>query len=315
MRTATFPWDIRNSDFYKPDWHIKPTGSYQLMFEFLRVSPSYELARKHHAEGLSEEEKSKLPADFNQVLETYELFGDVQKVLFRKWWIERGLKIFGNPYAKPKAHKVAVIKNGEDIEGINLVPALNEYLGGVREQEGLQKTLLIALPLGLKKIEYKKALDKILAEISIEEDEPVIKPMIKLLSKRSRTKVLFKGLKLLWFKAAKPKWEEWKLGAKSNYSPTYSRELNIDNPRKTYGTLESYDREMMTKIVCRALRKYETIAENAARGKFPSEDPIERIDFNYPELAKRIKRKNTWEENEKARLIAKYQPKKINQKS
>jgi hypothetical protein len=58
----------------------------------------------------------------------------------------------------------------------------------------------------------------------------------------------------------------------------------------------------MTKITGRALRKYELIAENAARGRFPCAEPVEIMDFDYPALAKRIRAKNTWESKEKERL-------------
>ena len=58
----------------------------------------------------------------------------------------------------------------------------------------------------------------------------------------------------------------------------------------------------MTKIAYRAQRKFEAIAENAARGRFPCEDPVEQVKFDYPALAERIRRKNKWEDEEYARI-------------
>jgi hypothetical protein len=74
----------------------------------------------------------------------------------------------------------------------------------------------------------------------------------------------------------------------------------VDAPRKAEKLGEAYDREMMTKIVSRALNKYELIAENAARGRFPSEASVEKMDFDYLSLAKRIRQKNRWEEKRKS---------------
>jgi hypothetical protein len=297
------PWKLRASDFNQPGWHTRPTVAYELMFEYLRLSPSYELARKANQEGLSDEDKKNLPADFDKVLKTYKLLGDVQKILFRYWWVERGLRIFGNPYKKPKVHLISDIQNGKELTARDVASDLDIYLQGARTEEGLERTLLIALPVGLKKTEYKKQIEKILAELKDETKEAESK--IRLHGQRLRAPVLFKGLRLLWFKAAKPKWAAWRLGAHSRFSDSYSKELDVTNTRRLdRESTEIYDRLMMTKITTRALKKYEAIAENAARGKFPCEDPVEQLDFNYPALAKRIKAKNKWEANAKKKLKA-----------
>jgi len=89
------------------------------------------------------------------------------------------------------------------------------------------------------------------------------------------------------------------LGTQVEYSKIYAAQLTVDAPRKAEKLGEAYDREMMTKIVSRALNKYEAIAENAARGRFPSEDPVEKMVFDYPALAKRIRQKNRWEQKRK----------------
>jgi hypothetical protein len=73
MTKKQLPWVLRGSDFSKQDWHVAPTAGFQLMFEFLRLSPSYELARKHRTRGLNQRETASLPADFDQVLKTYDL--------------------------------------------------------------------------------------------------------------------------------------------------------------------------------------------------------------------------------------------------
>ena len=306
MKEQLLPWYLRSADFYKPNWHTRPTIGFELLFEFLRLSPSYELARKASMEGLSTADQLLLPPDFEQVKNTYQLLGDVQKILFRQWWIARGLSTFGNPYARPKLHSVAHLAGGKDISAETLVGNFESYLAGARHEEGLVDSVLIAVPLGLRQSEIRKQMSAILTAYSGHEQNSLQSPLIKLQGKRLRSKVLFNGLRLLWFKAAKPQWEHWRLGAKSRFSVTYSKELNPANPRRVVSTLESYDREMMTKITNRALKKFESIAENAARGRFPSQDPVHPVDFQYPFLAKRIQRKNTWEQEEKARLLAAF---------
>ena len=195
---------------------------------------------------------------------------------------------------------------GKDVSAETLLGNVDSYLAGARHEEGLVGSVLVAVPLGLRQSEIRKQMATILATYSGHEHNAHQNPLIKLQGKRLRAKVLFNGLRLLWFKSARPQWEHWRLGAKSRFSVTYSKELNPANPRRVNSTLESYDREMMTKITNRALKKFEAIAENAARGRFPSQDPVHPVDFKYPLLAKRIQGKNAWEQEEKARLLATF---------
>ena len=62
---------------------------------------------------------------------------------------------------------------------------------------------------------------------------------------------------------------------------------------------------MMTKIISRALKKFESIAENAARGVFPSEQPLADestwklfLDENVHRLIRNDLRFSLWQERE-----------------
>lgn len=296
------PWVTRKQDFSKPGWHTEPSLGYQLMFEFLRLSPSYELARKANQEGLTEDDKNRLPMDFDQVLATYKLFGNVQRMLNRAWWLKRGIKIFGNPYTKPKTQLLYNLEAGIDVGASNVVASLSSYLNDTRRSEGLGATLLVAIPLGLRRSEIHKQIDLLIGATDEVESEADLKPLITLMGKRLRTKVLFNGLRLLWFRAAKPKWEYWRLGAKAQISKTYSNTLDSSAAKKTDDSGVRYDREMMTRITYRALVKYENIAENAARGRFPSDAPVDKVDFDYLKLRKIILQKNAWEKQERIQI-------------
>lgn len=303
MNDERLPWVLRGTDFSSPGWYVDATVGYQLMFEFLRISPSYELARKHEEEGLSKSEKEILPQDFDEVLKTYRLLGSVRKILFRDWWLSRGLKVFGNPYTKPKVNEVAHLAGGKSVTYGNLKSELTEFLINRRPEEGLASSVLVSIPTGLKRTEMKKQLAKLLMDYANVEDQPNKKPLLKLQGKRLRAKVLFNGLKLMWFRAAKPKWEDWRLGVKAEVSRSYARELDISAPRKTKNSIEAYDREMMSKLTYRALRKFESIAENAARGLFPLDALVDQVPFDYIEIQMRVKEKGVWERAEKHRLI------------
>ena len=309
MAINLLPWVLRGGDFSKPGWHSQPTAAYQLMFEFLRVSPSYELARKERTTGLSKEEKTALPDDFEQVLKTYDLIGDVNCVLFRTWWLKRGLKVFGNPYSKPDIHEIAVMPAGSDMDTKKVLNSLQTDFSDKRRDEGLTASLLISLPLDLKTNEILRKVRKLLNAYKDRDVGAPSPPKIKLMGKRFHANPMFKGLRLLWFRAAKPNWELWRLGAKAQLSDSYSKVLDPAAPRKPKDAIEMDDRITMSKITFRAVHRFEHIAENAARGKFPCADSVALSEFNYPEIAQRLLTHTKWVKSQKLKWVETHKQK------
>ncbi len=305
MRKTIQPWDPRGSDFSRQGWHAKPTAAFMLMFEFLRLSPSYELARVHRTTGLSKEQKKTLPSDFKQVLATYDRLGDVRTALFRGWWINRGLPAFGNPYSKPIVHKIASLRPNQEVMLADVSNELNQFLIDTRSDEGLTESLLVSIPLGGRRSDVLKQINKLLEQnppTKVKLPNPTTQ--LKLMGQRLHANVLLRGMRLLLIKAAKPKWENWRLGAYTKLSPSYALELDYNGPKKTASAIEQDDRIIMGKITSRALKRFEHMAENAARGRFPCDKPCEISPFDYAALAKRIKQTLSWQNTEKARLKA-----------
>ena len=272
------------------------------MFEFLRLSPSYELARKHRTKGLNQRETASLPADFDQVLKTYDLLGDVSTDFFRSWWLKRGLQVFGNPYKKPRVHCIGVLNAGKSVELSDVSVPINRYLNNERNEEGLNASILLSVPLTLKRSDLLKQISKLIADSRDIETEVDKKPQLKLVSKRLRPNVLFKGLRLLWLRAARPNWELWRLGAKAELSDSYSNVLDPNAPKKSKTIIEKDDRIIMSKITSRYLTKYEAIAENAARGLFPTDRPVLSVGYDYPLIAKRLQARSVLIREKKAAI-------------
>jgi hypothetical protein len=110
------------------------------MFEFLRLSPSYERARQASQVGMTEDQVRELPDDFQQVMATYELLGDVQETLFRQWWLKHGLRAFGNPMSKPRTHGICLLPGADSVDADDIRGDLDRYLGDVRPEQGLPPT-------------------------------------------------------------------------------------------------------------------------------------------------------------------------------
>ena len=107
-------------------------------------------------------------------------------------------------------------------------------------------------------------------------------------NKRINLSALRKGLNLLKNRARYPDLEQWRIGLISNVSSTHSKLLSANATRSVSSIDEKESRDTLGKLTSRALRKYEAICENAARGRFPSEFPKSKIKFNYLEIAKRL---------------------------
>jgi hypothetical protein len=95
---------IRKRDLSIGGWSADPNKLYRLWFELLALSPSYELAKRYRLQSgkLSKEDKDRKPADFEAVLKVFDDFGDVQKLFFKEWWTNRGLKLLGSPGNRPE---------------------------------------------------------------------------------------------------------------------------------------------------------------------------------------------------------------------
>ena len=97
-------------DFRKDRFWATKVAFYMLWMEYLAISPSYELARRFRTDGLSPDEVNALPKDFSEVLAVYDDLGDVQRVIFRPWWKDRALAVFGHEGTKPRVRRIDTLK-------------------------------------------------------------------------------------------------------------------------------------------------------------------------------------------------------------
>ncbi len=268
---------------------------YLLWFEYLAISPSYELARKLRSNELSDSEKAQLPKDFSSVLEVYDDLGDVRQQRFKTWWLARGINVFGYLGQKPQVRSIAAISRKPDRHA-RLAAAASDYLDRHWENEGRQNTLAIAVPIHLTKSQITRQIEKLLSRYTPEQRGLKTKPAkYPLAKKRIDKKSLFRYLKLVWIRAKFPEFTNWRVGALANLSATYSRRLD--------GTSligDSDDRERLKILTSRALYRARMIAENAARGTFPSyENCPHALEFDLATLYPRIEERWKWQEQNK----------------
>lgn len=281
----------RASDFRGDGVWATKLGFYLLWMEYLAVSPSYELARRYRIGVLTDAEREKLPADFDAVLAVYDDLGDIQRVSFLDWWSERGLTLFGYEGAKPRVRRMDNLRSNRHR---NAAARVQEFIEGEWTEQGQPNAMLVSIPIGLPKTQITRQIGKLLARY---EDEHRVLPERKakypLVGTRQRKDTLFRYLFVIWVRCAMPRQALWRVGVRARVSDTYSREL--DAKARVRRGEQDYDRNILAVLTSRAWSRGLALAENAARGRFPSyEMPEHAVTPNTHELWDLIAARRRW---------------------
>lgn len=281
----------RASDFRGDGVWATKLGFYLLWMEYLAVSPSYELARRYRTGVLTDAERENLPADFDAVLAVYDDLGDIQRVSFLDWWSERGLTVFGYEGAKPRVRRMDSLRSNRHR---NAAARVQEFIEGEWTEQGQPNAMLVSIPIGLPKTQITRQIGKLLARY---EDEHRILPERKakypLVGTRQRKDTLFRYLFVIWVRCAMPRQALWRVGVRARVSDTYSREL--DAKARVRRGEQDYDRNVLAVLTSRAWSRGLALAENAARGRFPSyEMPEHAVTPNTHELWDLVSTRRRW---------------------
>lgn len=294
------------------DWSTVGIKKYTLLLlEFLRISPSYALAHQIknssikgnqkrklildlYNDGYSELTKSQEQAiidDFEKVLKTYDDFGDVTTIDFEDWWINRGIHIFGSPYEKPIPMKIAGIAKNESYEPL-FDKALKKYFEITLKNQGQPPSIIIGIPLGLPKRVLMQRIAKLIDNEQFPVQNKAIRTIKPLAVQRLRSAPLFIMLRLLMAKAQHENWPLWRLGLHVKVSNKFSK-LDIQVGKKR---LQDADAKVnLNVLTSRYLLKAKLVAENTARGEFPSSKKVHLPKYDFEDIYKRLtlKYKNT----------------------
>lgn len=276
---------------------------------FLRISNTYALASRFKAGLLSKEQVSTLPPNFDQVLRTYDKFGDVWAETAESWYEENalaGLKAIKGAN-QPKVLSSLFVGNEE-----KTAVSLAQHVVGDWERQGNQPELLISIPVNAKKSDIYKLVDNALEDLRLHMDEGVV-PTGQNVRKKfdfglMDTKVRLNVLKIMHglvaLRATEPKLLNWQLAQRLHLSPAHTdkiakaHELQLSSDKLLLqakrATVEKLN---VNALVGRYIRKAFLLAENAAFGKFPCFDELLNMDgskvktnFDYSAIAISAKR-------------------------
>lgn len=281
-------------------WATK-VAFYLLWFEYLTLSPSYELARRFRAGTISDAERSELPKDFDRVLAVYDDLGDVQRVLFAPWWRETGIRYFGSQGSAPRVRRIGTLMFGKKstrLTGENL----ESFIAKDWAEYGKQPTLVAAIPIGMSKAKVLKAVAALLDKYPPEKRVLRTEPKYRLLGKRQNSKALLTYIRVIHIRSGARKKQLWWVGSKAKVSFSYSGSVDLQ-AKVERGGPGAHERIMLAIMTSRALLRGRLIAENAARGVFPSYAALpDALEFDLPRLCKRIVLRHKWKTTEERRI-------------
>lgn len=277
-----------------------------LMVEFLRISPSYELARQIRSKGLDKKTQSKLITqlyetkgktlsainkqavitEFHSVLATYDEIGDISTMTFDDWWQARGIYIYGTPFSKPLVKQITRIEKDEDFEPLFYKP-YEQYLTKIRASEGNPTSLILGLPLGMPKADLLRQISKLIDHAKVPLVTKSARASKALAAKRLRSEPLFIQLRILMAKAQYPDMQLWKVGLWAKVSAKHAKTLDLKESKKKFEDADS--KEHLAILTSRAFKNAKQVAENAARGSFPSSKPVRLPNYDFDEIYTRLR--------------------------
>jgi hypothetical protein len=287
------------------DWSTKGIQGYvMLMVEFLRISPSYALAHeirtrriapskqaplilnlyKDADKPLTKQAERDVLKDFERVLSTYDEYGDIFNCSFEAWWASEGLAMYGSPYNKPIVKKIAGMSQGEAYEPL-FGRALEHYFHKQRVGEGNPPALLLAIPLGQPKRQLLAHISKLIDAEAVPLPVKSQRAVRPLAAQRLRSAPLFIMLRILMARAQYPDIPLWRIGKYARVSQKYAEtEITLNKKR-----LQDADAKIHLSILTsRYLLKAKCVAEQAARGQFPSSSKLILPTFDLDAILKRL---------------------------
>ena len=238
---------MASSHFTGVDWR------YELLHDYLRESPSYQLAcRFMSANGKGRPKNA--PSDWAAVLKLYKDFGDVFRIREDVWWRTTGRDLYDIKIKDPCVLNLGITEKSLDAP-------MDEHSKLEWDLMNRPRSLLIAVPTVLTKKEAISQFAAILKAQEFRTDAEVVAKYQLSKSKLQRNTLAIGPIALRAYKRGLPL---WKIGYQLKLS---AQDVSAINIGEDVSAAKSYLQIMASKLI----HKAELIAENAARGRFPSD--------------------------------------------
>ncbi len=281
---------------------------------FLRISPSYQIATLYKQGKIPLPEKINRPENFDLVIKMFDDFGDVWANSFDEWMGKKWEEIFTAFKPVTKTKSLGILLDGETNTYKNIQSNLKKYLSEDRAKLGHPATLILAIPINAKR---KDIVSEIIVTLNQHQEFllgnldkiPAHKSKYSTQINKIRKNELGKLFDIIICKAKNPNWTLWQVAIELGFCLTYTKKiqesetyrlyakeqgLKFDESKKAY-----YEKTIVNAVMGRHIRRAFLLAENAARGKFPSINELFgennkkiKTNFDYKRIGELIVKKN-----------------------
>lgn len=246
--------------FATSDWR------YEALVDYLKLSPSYKLVCEWARKG-QKAIPANAPKDWKQLVKTYEDFGDVWRIPESRWWDSRGKALFGIKAAKAQTF---VIGYSDSVHLINTKKAAQPQK--TWQDMANPECLVIAIPTNQTKQIALKQISAIVRASDFVSTKPrLIKPKYELIrSKLSEPTIKLGTIALQMYQMGLPLWD---IGNRLKLSLAHHIQLNSHDQPSLHELNLSEKRVRLGILASKLIAKAALIAENAARGAYPTDAP------------------------------------------
>lgn len=268
-KTQLLRLESQGANFEREGYSALSDWRYELLVDYLKVSPTYQAICKSKGKTIKDP-----PKDWAKVVRTYADFKNVFEIKEQIWWREVGMALFGIQAKKSESFVIGEYSKDEFLTKESIKGATDTW-GEMANPE----MLALAIPKNQTKQQALKQVTALIRSMDFASSKEVkVKPKYKLASsKLQRTTLAIGPAALKLYRSGVPLWQ---IAYKLELSASSCKDINED---KDVAEAKRYLQILASKLI----HKAELIAENAARGIFPSDKPLKT---GVPRTARKVGR-------------------------
>ena len=274
----------RNISVYEEPDELPQDLRYVMWSQYLRISPSYQLAHRYWCNEITQDQIPNGMDDFDRVLEIYEDFGDVFNASPVEWWDTNAPRLFAPQISGVNWKFHGVMQLGESVSVEDLLPAIEAYCSVTRPNMGNPLSILVSIPVDGNFEAITESLKHAMRHFrrSRKDQQHAHKNSVyELVQSSFQVKTLATDLELVYEIANQPKKLQWEIAFDLGMNNT------LKKIRKSSRNCRPLERDGLAGIASRSLTRALRVSENAARGQFylPSKPAfgINKFNFEYIE--------------------------------
>lgn len=247
--------EAQGSSFETDGFFAAQDWRYELLVGYLKLSPSYQAVCKSKGKLIKD-----APKDWTTVVKTYNDFRDVFEIRESRWWRDVGMPLFGIQANKTETFIVGSYAENF-LEKSTIESSFMHWVSMASPE-----ILVVAIPRNQTKQQALKQVNSIIRNMEFASKKELnIKPKYNLVKSKLQKNTIVFGIEAL--KLYKRGIELWKIGYKLGLSASACIDLEQN-------TDASEGKRYLQILASKLIHKAENIAENAARGIFPSDKPL-----------------------------------------